>query len=144
MIKIQIEVPIYSTENPDKVRRALSNIVFGMSFSERIEDDVRYLSGTSEGLNSLSQIQRHLKDQAISTFARKTLAKSTIEADRIKFYLNKQAAFMGIVHFCDNKNESPLGPITIDIESDDINSVIDYITGQTGNQVSSAPAVGEG
>jgi predicted RNA binding protein with dsRBD fold (UPF0201 family) len=132
MTRVQIEVPVYSTENPDRVRRALSNIVFGMSFSERIEDNVRYLSGISEGLDSLSQIQRHLKDQAISTFARKALTKSTIEADRIRFYLNKQAAFMGVVHFCDSKNESPLGPITVDIESDDIKSVIDYITGQKG------------
>jgi hypothetical protein len=132
MIRVQIEVPVYSTESSDKVRRALSNIVFGMSFSERIEDDVRYLSGTSEGLDSLSQIQRHLKDQAISTFARKALTKSMIEADRIRFYLNKQAAFMGVVHFCDSKSESPLGPITVDIESDDIKSVVDYITGQIG------------
>lgn len=130
MIKVQIEVPVYSTEDPDKVRRALSNIVFGMSFTERTEDDVRYLSGFSEGLDSLSQIQRHLKDQAISTFARKTLSKSAIEGDRIRFYLNKQAAFMGVIHFCDTKNESPLGPITVDIESDDIKSVINYITGQ--------------
>jgi hypothetical protein len=130
MIRVQIEVPVYSTENPDKVRRALSNIVFGMSFSERTEDGVRYLFGTSDGLDSLSQIQRHLKDQAISTFAWKTLSKSTAEGDRIIFYLNKQAAFMGIVHFCDDKSESPLGPIRVEIESDDIRSVINYITGQ--------------
>lgn len=131
MIKIQIEVPVYSTESPDKVRRALSNIVFGMSFSERAEDEVRYLYGVSEGLDSLSQIQRHLKDQAISTFAKKALSKSAIEGNRIKFYLNKQAAFMGVVHFCESKSESPLGPITVEIESDDMKSVINYITGQT-------------
>jgi len=132
MIRVQVEVPVYSTENPDKVRRALSNIVFGMSFSEKMEDGVRYLFGVSEGLDSLSQIQRHLKDQAISTFARKALTKSTIESDRIRFYLNKQAAFMGVIHFCDNESESPLGPITVDIKSDDIRSVINYVTGQTG------------
>jgi predicted RNA binding protein with dsRBD fold (UPF0201 family) len=131
MIKVQIEVPVHPTENPDKVRRALSNIVFGVSFSEKLEDDVRYLFGISEGLDSLSQIQRHLKDQAVTTFAKKVLAKSVIEENKVRFYLNKQAAFMGVVHFCDTESESPLGPITVEIESDDIKSVINYITGQT-------------
>ncbi|WXG43156.1 MAG: RNA-binding domain-containing protein [Promethearchaeati archaeon SRVP18_Atabeyarchaeia-1] len=130
MIKVHVEVPVYPTENPDKVKMALSNIVFGVSFSERVEGQVKYLLGISDGSVSLSQIQRHLKDQAISTFARKTLSKSMIEGNRIRFYLNKQAAFMGVVHFCETKNESPLGPITVEIESDDIKSVIDYLTGQ--------------
>jgi predicted RNA binding protein with dsRBD fold (UPF0201 family) len=130
MIRVQVEVPVYATENPDKVRRALSNIVFGVSFSERAEGQVKYLVGITEGTESLSQIQRHLKDQAISTFASKILTKSVVNGNRMRFYLNKQAAFMGVIHFCDNADESPLGPITVEIESDDVKSVIDYITGK--------------
>jgi predicted RNA binding protein with dsRBD fold (UPF0201 family) len=130
MIRVQVEAPVYATEHPDKVRRALSNIIFGMSFSERVDGQVKYLEGNSDGSESLSQIQRHLKDQAISTFARKILSKSVTDGNRMRFYLNKQAAFMGVVHFCENKSESPLGPITVEIESDDIKSVIDYLTGQ--------------
>ena len=130
MIKVQIEVPLYATENPDKVRRALSNIVFGMSFNERVEGRAKSLVGSSDDSNSLQQIQRHLKDQAISSFARKILSRSIMDGNRLRFYLNKQAAFMGVVHFCESKGESPLGPITVEIESDDIKSVIDYVTGR--------------
>jgi predicted RNA binding protein with dsRBD fold (UPF0201 family) len=127
---VQVEVPVHATENQDKVRRALSNVIFGMSFSERVGGQVRYLEGTADGLDSLSQIQRHLKDQAMSAFARKLLMKSVIDENHLRFYLNKQAAFMGVVHFCENTSESPLGPITVEIQSDDVKSVIDYITGQ--------------
>jgi len=129
MIRIQVEVPVYPTEDPEKVRRALSNVIFGMSFSERIEGGVKYLTGLSEESDSLSQIKRHLKDQSISTFARETLSKSVKEESKIRFYLNKQAAFMGVLHFCESKNESPLGPITVEIDSDNIESTINYITG---------------
>jgi len=131
MIRIQVEVPVYPTEDPEKVRRALSNIIFGMSFSERVEGGVKYLTGVSEESNTLSQIKRRLKDQSTSAFARETLSKSIKEESKVRFYLNKQAAFMGILHFCDAKNESPLGPITVEIESDNIKSAINYITGYT-------------
>nr|MDO8100342.1 RNA-binding domain-containing protein [Candidatus Njordarchaeota archaeon] len=131
MIRIQVEVPVYPTEDPEKVRRALSNIIFGMSFSERVEGGVKYLTGVSEESNTLSQIKRRLKDQSASAFARQTLSKSIKEENKVQFYLNKQAAFMGILHFCETKNESPLGPITVEIESDNIKSAINYITGYT-------------
>jgi predicted RNA binding protein with dsRBD fold (UPF0201 family) len=129
MIRVQVDVPVHPTEDPEKVKRALSNVIFGVSFSERDEGGVKYLTGVSEETNSLSQIRRHLKDQSISTFARDTLSKSIKEESRVRFYLNKQAAFMGVLHFCESKNESPLGPITVEIESDNIRSTIDYISG---------------
>ena len=128
MIRVQVEVPVYPTENPEKVRRALSNIIFGLNFSEKVEDGVKYFVGVSEGLDSLSQIKRHIKDQGISGFVRQALSKSVVKENKIRFYLNKQAAFMGVAHFCDTKNESPLGPITIEIESDDLISAIDYVS----------------
>jgi hypothetical protein len=130
MIRVQVEVAVYATESQDKIRIALSNIIFGMSFSERVEGQVKYLEGAADGLDSLSQIQRHLKDQAISAFARKILLKSITDQTHLRFYLNKQAAFMGVVHFCEKQSESPLGPITVEIQSDEVKSVIDYITGQ--------------
>lgn len=131
MIRIQVEVPVYPTEDPEKVRIALSNVIFGMSFTERTEGEVKYLTGVSEESNSLSQIKRHLKDQSLSDFARATLSKSIKEESKVRFHLNKQAAFMGVLHFCENKNESPLGPITVEIESDNIESTINYISGLT-------------
>jgi predicted RNA binding protein with dsRBD fold (UPF0201 family) len=131
MIRILVEVPIYPTEDPEKVRRALSNIVFGMSFSETVEGGAKHLSGISEEVNTLSQMKKRLKDQAASALARETLSKSIKEESKVRFYLNKQAAFMGILHFCESKNESPLGPITVEVESDNIKSTIDYITGYT-------------
>jgi predicted RNA binding protein with dsRBD fold (UPF0201 family) len=43
------------------------------------------------------------------------------------FYLNKQAAFVGIVSICEEESESPLGPIKVTLRSSDLESVINWL-----------------
>jgi len=42
--------------------------------------------------------------------------------------LSKQAAFVGVVNFAAS---SPLGDITVEIESDDLEAAIDYVAEST-------------
>jgi predicted RNA binding protein with dsRBD fold (UPF0201 family) len=41
--------------------------------------------------------------------------------------LNKQAAFMGRVSFCAPIGESPHGPISVVVESEEMQTVVDYL-----------------
>jgi hypothetical protein len=59
------------------------------------------------------------------TFLR--ILKSNMSDNTTWFYLNKQAAFVNVVAFCDEANESPLGPIKIILESNDIEKTIQTI-----------------
>ena len=44
------------------------------------------------------------------------------------FYLNKQAAFVDTVAVCSESDESPLGPIKVTIEANDIENIIQTLT----------------
>ena len=60
--------------------------------------------------------------------ARKVLMRNVIE-NSVRFFLNKQAAFMGRVHFVTNVDqEDPLGPITIQVIADDVEKLIKWLT----------------
>jgi predicted RNA binding protein with dsRBD fold (UPF0201 family) len=42
--------------------------------------------------------------------------------------LNRQAAFAGVISLCTTQMESPLGPITMEIESEKPDALIDWLT----------------
>jgi predicted RNA binding protein with dsRBD fold (UPF0201 family) len=50
-----------------------------------------------------------------------------MSGNQIRFYLNKQAAFVGRVSFCEPVGESPLGPISIRIEAMDPLRVVNFL-----------------
>ena len=54
--------------------------------------------------------------------------ENNLEGDSTWFFLNKQAAFVGIVAICDEAEESPLGPIKVTLTSSNIDAVIDWIS----------------
>jgi hypothetical protein len=49
--------------------------------------------------------------------------------NKVRFMLNKQAAFVGKISFTDG--ESPLGPIVVVLEAPDIGRLIDYLAPRT-------------
>ena len=51
--------------------------------------------------------------------------------EQVSFMLHKQALFMKKFHFCHSVEESPMGPVWIKIESDDILRLLDYLVPHT-------------
>ena len=49
------------------------------------------------------------------------------------FYLNRQAAYVDVIALCNEEDESPLGPIEIILDSQQIEQVIDWLTSYTDN-----------
>jgi hypothetical protein len=49
----------------------------------------------------------------------------------ISFYLNKQVAFSGHVSFSEETAESPLGPIKVNVETDNPEQLIDWLAEKT-------------
>ena len=43
-------------------------------------------------------------------------------------YINKQAAFVNNIVFCDRADESPLGPIVVTIKTNNVEEFIDWIS----------------
>jgi len=90
----------------------------------RIESTEGRIVGTTENLNRLREL---IRTQRIRDTARRQLLAGR-RGDRTTVSLSKQAAFVGVVNFAAS---SPLGDITVEIESDDLEAAIDYVAEST-------------
>lgn len=120
MQRVRVSVPVRPTEDANKVRRALLNVFPDL----RIDASEDALRGTTESLDRLRELIRKLK---IRDTARRVLLRGR-EGDRTRFDLSKQAAFSGRVSFA---ADSPLGDIAVEIESDRLEDIIDFVAEST-------------
>ncbi len=127
-VKVTVECAVNPTEDEDKVERALHKI-FPSAPIERIvkTDDKLLFRINGSGAEFVTTFRSLLKQERIRAAARSILLSGTI-GHRIRIYLNKQAAFVGHVSFCESEGESPHGPISVEIESPDPESIIDFLT----------------
>src|SRR2546426_10697877 len=100
--------------------RALRNLFHDL----RIESTEGRIVGTTENLDRLRELIRH---QRIRDPARRQLLAGR-QGNRTRASLSKQAAFVGVVNFAAS---SPLGDISVEIESDDLEAAIDYVAEST-------------
>jgi len=125
--KVTAESLVNPTEDSSKVERALHNLFpHAPVKSTNVADDVIKLEVAGDSLEFLSTLRSQIKQERIRSAARKILLNG-IRGNQIRFYLNKQAAFVGRVSFCEPVGESPLGPISIRIEAADPLRAVDFL-----------------
>ncbi|MGQ4893058.1 MAG: RNA-binding domain-containing protein [Candidatus Njordarchaeia archaeon] len=128
MIKVNIVTRVYPTENKDKVLRAIKNIAnieLGtlQIFSGKSYNIIK-ISGDNKLLGRFrSKIFRRGIGEVIKIFA----GKNTRE-NKTYLFLNKQAAYAGVVNLVENPDESPLGSIKIEIEANNDHELSNFIT----------------
>ncbi len=81
------------------------------------------LIGKSDDISSLSNISQSIHTKNTKNIYQRILKKNSNE-NSTWFYLNKQAAFVNIVALCSESDESPLGPIKVVLEGNDIENII--------------------
>ncbi len=121
-LKITVEAPVNPSEDANKVKIAVQNIV---KFIEPDFSQNKIIASTNDE-KSLYLIYEQIRDKQILAVARRLLLKNMVY-DSTYLLLNKQAAFVGILNICEDENESPLGPIKIIIQSPYINEFIDWL-----------------
>jgi len=131
-INVTAESLVNPTEDSSKVERALHNL-FPYSPVKRTDlaDDVIRLEVNGDSPEFLRTLRNLLKQERIRSAARKILLNG-MRGNQIQFYLNKQAAFVGRVSFCEPVGESPLGPISIRIQGMDPLRVVDFLASIPG------------
>jgi len=131
-LEARIEVRLSNTEDPQKVARAVSNIV---KCGEPLLLEHKYgklMVFKGVGKESLSPLRRLLFEQRILSAARKVLRKN-LRGRIFRFYLNKQAAYSGQVSFCEEEGESPLGPVMIELATQDPEALLDWLVPRVGD-----------
>ena len=120
--KISIYCTINESEDTNKVRTAVSNIL--TDIDEKITDNS--LVANSNNYESLTKIYETMRTRKIKSAYRRHLMRNMTE-DSTWFYLNKQAAFANVIALCDEEDQSPLGPIEVVLHSKKIEDVIDWL-----------------
>ena len=121
--KVQVSCQINPSEDPLKVETAILNIFPDLEIS--ISD--KLLIGKSNGMNTLSNISESIRSKNTKNIYQRILKKNSNE-NSTWFYLNKQAAFVNTISLCNESNESPLGPIKVVLEGNDIENIIQSLT----------------
>jgi hypothetical protein len=124
--KIEAYAAVNPSEDPDKVRHAVSNILPEMDY--KYENGS--IKGISKDLNCLSKIYDTIRSRKVIKTYRRQM-RFNLRDDTTWFYLNKQAAFVNVVAICEQADESPLGPIKILLHSKNIERVMDWLAPQS-------------
>jgi len=118
--KVQVSCQINPSEDPSKVKTAILNIFPNLEISINNE----LLIGKSNDTDTLSNISESIHGK--NTYQR--ILKKNSNENSTWFYLNKQAAFVNTVSLCNESDESPLGPIKVILEGNDIENIIQTLT----------------
>jgi predicted RNA binding protein with dsRBD fold (UPF0201 family) len=132
-IIVHVEAQVNPTEDEEKVKTAINNIVGNATFTSSAAFRGSILKAEAQGQESLIKFRSALRNDRIRDAARKLLYRA-ISDNKISFYLNKQVAFAGHISFSEEAAESPLGPIRITIETSNPIQVIDWLAEKTDKQ----------
>jgi len=83
------------------------------------------LSSTSS--RCLQKLHDQLRDRRVRDTARRLMLAS-LEGRVLPLRLNRQAAAAGVLSLCSSAVESPLGPLNLEIETEDPQQLIDWLT----------------
>lgn len=126
---IKIYSRLYKSESRKKVNKAIINLFPDLNLI--LENDIIY--GISDNSNTLNSFCNKIKKQQILDAARKYVNQNVIiktedysnKISTIKLSINKQIAYNNKINFCSFPNESPLGPINIEISLSKVDEFID-------------------
>ena len=120
-LEVKVMAKVNPTEDEEKVKKAILNIFP----SVKLERKGAYLSGK---VMDLKVFREKLRTQRILDAARGEMIKGRKDGKTV-IYLNKQAACVGRINFTDEN--AILSPITVEIESDNLDIVIDHLAPPT-------------
>ncbi len=126
-MKVFVRAKVKPTEDKNKVKKAILNILPKIKLEYFKEDDYY---GYFEGLgNNVEKFKELIRKQAILDTARLILEEGKDE-NSTKFYLNKQAAFVRNVNFDIDTHGGIFVKISAD-ENEDIDEIIKDIAPRT-------------
>ena len=129
-VTVFVEAQINPTETEDNVKAAVNNVLDNASINIKPSIKGSTLTAIAKGQNSLLKLRIMLHNDRIRDASRRLFFKS-IRGNMISFCLNKQVAFAGHVSFSEETAESPLGPIRVNIETDNAEQLIDWLAEKT-------------
>ena len=129
-INVKVEVEINPTEDEEKVKRAVENLLGNAEFEIKQQRQGSLLVAKAEGMDGLTKFYNLLRRERIRDATRRVLFGG-LSGKSIVFYLNKQVAYVGHISFSQPTAESPLGPIKVQIQCDNPRELIEWLAPKT-------------
>ncbi len=120
VVRVRVRTDCNATESVPKVKIAIANLFPDARFTR--EDEVVEAEAAS-----LDALRDRVRGQKIRDAARGALF-AAVDGARLRFTLNKQAAYVGKVSFAAG---SPLGDLEVEIEDGDPERIIDAVAENT-------------
>ncbi|MDJ0269618.1 MAG: hypothetical protein NXY59_03540 [Aigarchaeota archaeon] len=124
---MRVEAPVYLTEDEEKVVEAIKNIFPKFNISSTQYEDLTILHGEGSGRELLEKLRMVIRSRRIRAAARSFMMQR-IDDGILVFLLNKQAASVGKVSFCENAQETPLGAIKVTIKGEGLRDLVEWLT----------------
>jgi predicted RNA binding protein with dsRBD fold (UPF0201 family) len=129
-VTVFVETEIYPTESEENVKASVNSFLDNAVITVILAAKGSTLTAVAKGQESLIKLRNMLSNDRIRDAARRFFFKS-IRGNMISFCLNKQVAFAGHISFSEQTAESPLGPIRVNIETDNTEQLIDWLAEKT-------------
>lgn len=130
-MRVEAVVEVRLTEDKKKVLKALENVFTPVNIREEPSDVGVILISTCDGHKCLEKLRGTIWRQGIQDAARSVISKGIVGEDTVIFSINKQAAYVGVVSFVTEPGESPLGPITFTVKTNNVRQFIDWLAPRT-------------
>lgn len=121
-VELKVETILNSSEDPEKVKKCLLNVANGCT--PVVTDG--YVEAICKGIMSLHHIRVGVRSKSSVGVLRKLLDWNR-SGNVTWFYLNKQAAYGGVISLVEHYEESPLGPIKVTVTSSDLDKIIEWL-----------------
>lgn len=125
-VQLRLEADVNPTEDPQKVQKAIEELFGLLEFQTKTVGERVSITAESMDPEPLAKFSFLLQKERIRSAARRILRQG-LTGEKITFFLNKQVAYAGHISFCEPFAESPLGPIRVEIESDDPKELIEWL-----------------
>lgn len=121
-VELKVETILNSSEDPEKVKKCLLNVANGCT--PVVTDG--HVEAICKGIMSLHHIRVGVRSKSSVGVLRKLLDWNR-SGNVTWFYLNKQAAYGGVISLVEHYEESPLGPIKVTVTSSDLDKIIEWL-----------------
>jgi len=129
--EVEVEAHVYPTEDIEKVKKAMLNLVSPLEFDAFDKGEYILLLGKTKDKKALQRLYELFRGQQILDTARAMLEEGYF-GEEIIIKVHKQVAYVGKVNF---NEESPLGPITIIIRTKEPQRLMKWLAPKTKDGV---------
>jgi len=130
--ELSCSIEVFCAINPSEDLQKIETIILNIFPDIEINKNNMQITGVSKKIESLSRIFEIIHNRRIIDAYRRTLNQN-LSGNSTWFYLNRQAAYVDVIALCNEEDESPLGPIKIILDSQQIEQVIDWLTSYRDN-----------